>query len=360
MRTRAQSLTVGLAAVVLLLAAGCGGSSSKAPAPLKSAPVKSAPSMATGAERVDAVPAKPSAGCQSPSVRKGPPPMPSDTKQTLAAAGASGWYFQHLPPTYRDTTPMPLLLDLHGYGESAELHTKISGLGAYGDSHGFLTVTPQTAGPVPLWDTNLHSKDVAWLGALLDNAERVLCVDTNRVFVTGYSNGAFMTSALACTYADRFAAVAPVAGIRDPDGCQPSRAVPVIAFHGTADHFVTYDGSIGSAVANLPAPDGSGRTLGEIGSAGSKGPSIPEILAAWAARNKCLKQPEEHLVASDVTRISYPCPRGDVELYRVTGGGHAWPGSPVDKAIEKVVGPVTMSINADALMWSFFTDHPLR
>ena len=252
-------------------------------------------------------------------------------------------------------------MDLHGYGENADLHTKISGLGSYGDTHGFLTITPQVQGPVPLWDTSLKGKDVAYLGELLDTAERALCVDTRRVFVTGYSNGAFMTSALACTYADRIAAVAPVAGIQNISGCAPARRVPVVAFHGTADHFVTYDGSVGSAIASLPAPDGSGRTLGQIGSAGSKGPSVPQILAAWAARNGCAKTATEQVVTSDVTQIRYACPAGaDVELYRVTGGGHAWPGSPVDKSIEKVVGPVTMSINADALMWSFFSQHPLR
>jgi polyhydroxybutyrate depolymerase len=256
---------------------------------------------------------------------------------------------------------MPLILDLHGYGETADIHTKISGLGAYGDTHGFVTITPQTQGPVPLWDTSLQGKDVAYLGAVLGKAESALCVDTRRIYVTGYSNGAFMTSALACKYAGRVAAVAPVAGIRNISGCPPARRVPVIAFHGTADHFVPYDGSVGSAVSSLPAPDGSGRTLGQVGNAGSKGPSIPQILAAWGARNGCAKTPAENTVASDVTQIRYACPAGaDVELYRVTGGGHAWPGSPVDKAIEKVVGPVTMSINADALMWSFFTQHPLR
>jgi polyhydroxybutyrate depolymerase len=300
--------------------------------------------------------AAPSAGCSTATRVR-----PGETKQTFAAAGDSGWYFRHIPPKYNGATPMPLILDLHGYGEAAEIHTQISGLGRYGDTHGFVTLTPQTAGPVPLWNTDLKGKDVAYLGALLDAAKRTLCIDKRRIFVTGYSNGALMTSAVACKYGDRVAAVAPVAGIRNIDGCKPARPVPVLAFHGTADQFVTYDGSIGSAVANLPAPDGSGKTLGQIGSAGGEGPSIPDILAAWASRNGCAKAPTERGVAKGVTLIKYACPPGaDVELYRVTGGGHAWPGSPVDKSIEKVVGPVTMAINADALMWSFFTEHPLR
>jgi polyhydroxybutyrate depolymerase len=44
----------------------------------------------------------------------------------------------------------------------------------------------------------------------------------------------------------------------------------------------------------------------------------------------------------------------------VTGGGHAWPGSPVSKAIAPVVGYTTMAISADQIMWAFFVAHPLR
>src|SRR2546421_202992 len=82
------------------------------------------------------------------------------------------------------------------------------------DHHGFSTITPQGRGTIPLWDTNLNGEDMAFIGALLDSLDRTLCVDDNRVYVTGLSNGAFMTSAVACAYADRVAAAAPVAGIR--------------------------------------------------------------------------------------------------------------------------------------------------
>jgi polyhydroxybutyrate depolymerase len=62
-----------------------------------------------------------------------------------------------------------------------------------------------------------------------------------------------------------------------------------------------------------------------------------------------------------VTLLQWSCPPGaDVELYRVTGGGHSWPGSTFSKAIESVVGPTTMSIDANEIMWKFFERHPLR
>jgi polyhydroxybutyrate depolymerase len=195
------------------------------------------------------------------------------------------------------------------------------------------------------------------------------------VYVTGLSNGAFLTSAVACRYADRIAAAAPVAGIRDIDGCDPSRPVPVVAFHGTADTFVAYDGGYGSSVANLPSPDGSGKTIGQSGGdrisqgnattttapGSTKPPTIEEITADWAKRNGCSAKRTEEKVASDVTLLAWSCPKGDeAELYRVEGGGHSWPGSAFSKQVASVVGRTTDSISADEIMWRFFRDHPLR
>jgi polyhydroxybutyrate depolymerase len=152
-----------------------------------------------------------------------------------------------------------------------------------------------------------------------------------------------------------------VAGLQAPVGCHPSRAVPVVAFHGTADPFVPYAGGIGPKALALPAPDGSSGTLGQsLGPKARKGPSIPEQTTAWAKRNGCSTTPIDHVVASDVTLITYHCPAGhEVELYRVTGGGHAWPGSSFTNSISGIVGPTTFSISADDLMWAFFQSDPL-
>jgi polyhydroxybutyrate depolymerase len=257
---------------------------------------------------------------------------------------------------------MPLVLDLHGYSEGATAHKVMSSLGVYGDAHGFITITPQGSGAkVPMWDTSLEGDDMTYIGDLLDEVESALCVDTRRVFSTGLSNGAFMTSAIACKYADRVAAAAPVAGIRDVKGCKPARPVPVIAFHGTADGYVDYNGGLGEKVATLPNQDGTG-TIGEgaVSSPEAKGPSIPEITADWAKRNGCKTVPAEQTVTSDVTLLRFPCPKGDeVELYRVTDGGHAWPGSDLSKAVASAVGFTTFTINADELIWKFFENHPL-
>jgi polyhydroxybutyrate depolymerase len=348
--TKRTRLAVAGAAALLVSACSSAGSGSAAPS---SAPTRSPIASASPA----VVAARPSAGCSS----TGGAARPGQVTLPFAAAGDTGTYVRHLPPSYNGRQPLPLVLDLHGYGEAASVHVLISALGPYGDTHRFVTLTPQTAGPIPLWNTALKGKDVAFLGALLDRAEQDLCVDEARIFVTGYSNGAFMTSAMACAFSSRIAAGAPVAGIQEISGCSFARPVPVVAFHGTADAFVPYDGGVGPAALKLPAPDGSGKTLGQLGAGKQKpGPSIPQATAAWAKRNGCSANPTDKSIASDVTLISYACPPdATVKLYRVTGGGHAWPGSPVDRSLSKVIGRVTFSISANDVMWAFFQAHPL-
>jgi polyhydroxybutyrate depolymerase len=347
MRTRLLALT----GILLLVLAACSSSGDDAGSKASSSTAKSASTAVAKSK-----------GCAATTKI-----APGEEKVTTTAGGAERWYFRHVPPAYDGTKPTPVVLDLHGYAEGAAVHLKMSDLGAYGDQQGFITITPQGSGTsVPRWDTALDSPDLDFIGQVLDEADDTLCVDQDRVFVTGLSNGAFLTSAVACRYANRIAAAAPVAGIRDIDGCDPARPVPVVAFHGTADTFVSYNGGLGSSVANLPSPDGKG-TIGQSGAATTttapgtpKPKTIEDITADWAARNGCSAKKTEKKVASDVTLLAWSCPKGDeAELYRVEGGGHSWPGSEFSKQVASVVGKTTDSISADEIMWKFFQEHPL-
>ena len=101
--------------------------------------------------------------------------------------------------------------------------------------HGARRVTPvyhhhpSLTRKVVRWQPWLGGDDVAWFTALLDELAATLCIDTERIYVAGFSNGAMMASVLACELSERIAAIAPVAGLRDPEGCATTRPVPVIA-----------------------------------------------------------------------------------------------------------------------------------
>jgi polyhydroxybutyrate depolymerase len=331
--------------------AACGGSGPSA----SSTTVTAAATPTSGSS----VPAAPSPGCTKPAAER----PPGTTTTALDAHGLAGTYIQHVPPGF--SRPLPLVIDLHGYSETAAIQTAVSNWATFGNTHGLVAVTPDITRTVELWNTGLGSTDLAWFGSLLSTVESNECVDLNRVDVDGYSDGAFMTSAVACQFAARVAAVAPVAGIQAVSGCHPSRPVPVIAFHGTADPFVSYGGGLGAKALALPAPNGKG-TLGQSGAAGASakappGSSIPDQAKKWAARNGCGTTASQKAVATKVTLISYPCPSdATVELYRVTGGGHAWPGSAFCRSIASVIGYTTFAISADDLIWAFFQAHPLH
>jgi polyhydroxybutyrate depolymerase len=315
-------------------------------------------SGAASSGRAGTVRAKASAGCQAAAV------APGAQRIDTTSGGTARWYVRHVPPSYDGKKPTPLVVDLHGYLEGAELHETNSKLGAFGDATGFVTITPQGSGDVvPGWEVERDAPDVRFIGDLFDEAGRTLCIDDRRIFVTGFSGGAFLASTLACVYADRIAAVAPVAALRDPPGCKPARPVPIVTFAGTGDEFVAFTGGLGARGQVTPANDGTGRMLGETsgGALVTRSPSMTKITAAWAKRNGCAAKPKETSVAADVTLVRYRCPkRADVELYRIDGAGHTWPGSEFSRQIESFVGPTTFSINANEVMWSFFQAHPLR
>lgn len=342
-------MVVGL--VCALAFVGCSSEGSDGVAPLRSTT-----SIATD---VTGRPIAGSAGCGSTAIA-------GETEETMESGATERRFFQAIPPGYEAEVPMPVVLDFHGYGEGAELHLKMSNLGALGAAEGFIVITPQGLGEPPQWATELDSADLVFVGDLLDEVEVSLCVDLDRVYSTGYSNGARLTSAIACAYGDRVAAVSTVAGVRTIDGCAFTRPVPMVSFHGTADDVVPYEGGLGEGNLDAPAPDGSDRTwresltdeeIRELDAA--ERPTV-EIVAAWAERNGCTTDATEESETADVTRITWDCPEaGATELHRITEGGHTWPGSALSSDLEGVLGPTTMTIDANEIMWAFFEDHPL-
>jgi polyhydroxybutyrate depolymerase len=266
----------------------------------------------------------PSGGCTTGTPRA----AGTETVQTTSG-GVARTYLRHVPAGYNPKVPLPVVFSFHGLGEGSSVHVVMSEWEPRADAQRFIVISPQGLGETPRWETALGSADLTFFGNLLDEVEREMCVDRRRVFAEGLSMGAFMSSSIACQFSGRVAAVGLVAGIRNPAGCAPSRPVPVVTFHGTADTFVGY------------AP-------------------IPGIVGAWATRNNCNKNASVEQVAPDVALTRYLCPTGsEVGFYRVDGGGHAWPGSALSRQIESVVGYTTFSIHATDIMWDFFSRHPL-
>jgi polyhydroxybutyrate depolymerase len=180
------------------------------------------------------------------------------------------------------------------------------------------------------------SRDVIFIGDLIDTLSARYNIDPARVYANGLSNGGGMSFALSCTMRHRIAAVGLVASAQtEPwQWCMDTSAVPMIAIHGTDDKFTRYHGGtswIGPVVF----------------------PSIPGWVRKWADRNRCGPTPADSRVAPDVTLREYTGCRAPVAFYTIEGGGHTWPGG--SDMPEWFLGRTSRSIDASAVMWDFFT-----
>jgi polyhydroxybutyrate depolymerase len=323
------------------------GSSSSAAAPTSGA-----------ASPVATVPPRPSAGCQQTQ-----PAAQLSKRQTIAVGGTGRWYLLSNPAPAATTKPRPLVVDFHGLSEGAQAHVLMSKLGDLGQKEGFVVVTPNGTQTPVQWDVTAPpatNKDVAFIKAFLAKVEAQQCIDTARVYATGLSDGAFMTSYVGCNMADTFAAIAPVAGVQHPATCKPGREVPVLAFHGTQDPILYFNGGIGTGKLNSVLGPKNGLPTTSEAPTTTEAPQIsgagyPEHVKAWATANGCNPTPTDTRISSEVIHRVYSCPAGTaVEFYIVLGGGHAWPGSAFSQSIAKFVGYTTMQIDASKLDWAFF------
>ncbi len=307
----------------------------------------------------------PSAACTDPPEG---PAIENGARVDFASGGTDRYYFLAVPDS---TEPVPLVLDLHGYTEGAGIHAAHTNLGGLGATEGFAVATPHGDGTPAQWGFDPSTADVGFFEDLLDHVEATVCVDRARVYATGLSNGAFMSSLLGCLLPERIAAVAPVAGVQTHDDCPIENPTPLLAFHGTDDSFVSFEGGLGESVAQLPNPDGSGGSLEDvIDEADSsvaeelaevEAMTVPETVADWAEQNGCEPEPVESPVGTEVRHIDYDCPAGgDTQLYIIDGGGHTWPGSEFLADATDLVGHTTFDIDANTLIWEFFREQWLE
>ncbi|MEX0847888.1 MAG: PHB depolymerase family esterase [Ilumatobacteraceae bacterium] len=336
--------------VALMLSACTGNGTAAAPA-ITSTTV----AVVTTAVPSSSTPATALAPIGSTGCDGAPPALPGETLESFTAVGLDGTFVRRLPPSYDGMRALPVVIALHGWTQSPALLALESALPAATDAAGYVLVMPDITRAVSMWDVGMESADATWFGELLDEVETSLCIDTSQVFLTGMSNGSMMTSTLLCRFADRITAAAPVAGLRVPEGCEPSRPVPIITFHGTDDPYLAYGGGFGAKVAALAAPDGDG-ALGDVVASGPDATSVADRVAAWAELNGCAAPLTATRVAADVTLLATVGCAAPVQLYTVESGGHSWPGSAFDQAIGEFVGPTTTSIDATEMMVAFFAE----
>ena len=323
----------------------------------------------------DAEVARASAGCGTkPQVASG-----DSEAFALEVGELEREYRLHLPEGYDPKTPSPLVLVIHGYtGNVMQTENEYTSFSRNADANGYVVAYPQGTGfeeggmtitswndlacnaspgpegpicneeafdyPTPPecgeprecdWCT-CHD-DVGFVEALLDELESTLCIDLDRVYATGISNGGMFVHRLGCDLPERFAAIAPVAGtLATGFNCAPGseRPVALMNIYATKDRTVPFDG--------VPAEDGFLYT------------PTADVMDLWAS--------DTSQNCSDAAR-AYPTSKDGVEGFRciergdcATGvelvdcawdGGHDWPRR----------GETEF---ASTVIWEFFEQNPKR
>lgn len=264
---------------------------------------------------------------------------------TLRHDGEKREYLLHIPDAYTGNDPVSLVLALHGGTGSAKNIESQSGLPDFSDEMGFIACFPEgmhrtwNAGDCCGKASKKDVDDVGFISKLIDELLDEYNIDPNRVYVTGMSNGGFMSYRLACELSDKIAAIAPVAGSFTAENCDPNSPVSIIHFHSELDE-------------NIPSEGGTGDGLSE-----HYNPPLDSVFTIWAGFNDCMVLDSAINDIEGVThRIWTACNNSTaIEYYLTSDGGHSWPGGtrPRSKADD-----TSELINANELMWDFFQRHP--
>jgi predicted peptidase len=176
------------------------------------------------------------------------------------ASGDTAKYVVFVPEGYQGDKAYPLILFLHGAGETGtdgEKQVKV-GLGPAIKKHAktfpFIAVLPQSQKRT--WKAD--SADGKRALAILAEVRKEFKVDPKRIYLTGLSMGGFGTWSMAVAYPEKWAAIVPICGRGDPSQAAKIKDLPCWCFHGDADKAVAVKGSR-EMIAAIKGAEGSPR-----------------------------------------------------------------------------------------------------
>lgn len=234
----------------------------------------------------------------------------------------------HVPESTRGGAgPLPVVLSFHGVNGNAAVQQATDGLIDKSDEEGFVVVYPeglmvglndQITG-ITGWDADGSEVDEPkFVSAVLDELDSKVCIDTARVYATGFSAGGNIALVVACALPGRIAAVAPVSAAYQPDECTSAPPLPTMAFHGRDDIVVPLDGRDSPEAGTLlPAR---------------------EALGAQAQRNGCTGGPETTDLSPLVRSLTWSGCEAATTLTELDDHGHAWPGHPMPFSRDLLLG----------------------
>lgn len=270
---------------------------------------------------------------------------------TLTIGGIERHYLLHVPE--RHSGSLAAILMLHGAGGSAAWARDETRWNETADKHSFAVAYPDglavdpskpsgfldnprvwNAGAGPGLVVNRGPDDVAFLAAVIADLPRQAPIDPNRVFTTGFSNGAAMSFQFASQRPDLVTAIAPVAGFC-PRVAPVARPVPTLYIVGDSDPLVPIHG--GEVVSPWS---------GKI----DVRPPLAESLSRWATALGVEQQPIESRERDGVRVDEYAA---NFRVVTIAELGHHWPGGR-GRLLRRLAGKPSNRVYANEMIWDFF------
>ena len=215
--------------------------------------------------------------------------------RTMNFEGTSRKYMEYIPTSSPDGS-MPVIFLLHGLGDDCNNFAAL--LGFENVAPNWIIITPEATN-ANVYGFNLGSAWAAGVGdeslsvnlnsnvndegfilAILDSLQNNYNVDTDSIFVAGFSMGGFMSNKMAIKHADRIKAIASVSGtIGHYQAFEPTGNINTMHIHGTADETISYaDASFSFSYMNQEI------TL-------HVGTGAEETVNLWRNYNECSAEP---------------------------------------------------------------------
>lgn len=308
-------------------------------------------------------------------------PLKSEARLTIPGWSDDRPVDVYAPSTIGDKEKAPLLLVLHGYTQdsrSIRALTSPDGTSSHPDSldrlaerEGFIVAYPNGTREPAYRDKEARSwnagdgdaftrpmlgeahaqdvDDVQYLSDTIAHLREEYDVDSARIYVCGFSNGAAMAHRVGVELSGTVAAIGAVAGtnhhLSDQETREPYQSIPVMQIHGDGDPVWPY----WSVKAPRMAEKGPWSMSGGL-------EGVPSTIGRWVAKNGLDAEPR--VTQTLFTRredYSREDGQGDVCSVRVHFGGHAWPGGATRPLNRGLTIP---QVNTNELLWQFFEDHP--
>jgi polyhydroxybutyrate depolymerase len=267
---------------------------------------------------------------------------------TLPRADADGYlqvghfnraYNLHVPSSYTGQKPVPLVLAFHPVGGDGKEMEKITGFNSIADQEGFIVVYPDAI--AKHWDSRRSSapdmtNDVGFISALIEELSQRYQIDSQRIYVTGFSNGATFAHRLGCELSNQISAIAAVASAMPANlarTCNPTKPLSVLLINGTKDEAFPYTGT------------GKGLL------------SLSDTIKFWTDHNRCSTPGSKRTSASSphvrVDTYGSCANQTSVILYTIEGGGHSWGDDSISDSGQGV--KPGQELNESTLIWKFFS-----